>query len=64
MSGHAVRLPLVAELLKRTFAVDVLDCPRCPGQARMRLIAMLTSSGALPTSRRSAIVGVDAGAGA
>ncbi len=29
-----------AELLKRTFAVDVLECPRCQG--RMRLLAMVT----------------------
>jgi len=29
-----------AELLRRTFAVDVLECPRCQG--RMRLLAMVT----------------------
>jgi hypothetical protein len=29
-----------AELLKRTFGVDVLQCPKCKG--RMKLIAMLT----------------------
>ena len=29
-----------AELLRRTFAIDVLECPTCKG--RMRLIAMLT----------------------
>jgi hypothetical protein len=29
-----------AELLKRTFGVDVLECPKCKG--RMKLIAMLT----------------------
>ena len=29
-----------AELLKRTFGVDVLECPTCRG--RMRLVAMLT----------------------
>ena len=29
-----------AELLMRTFAVDVLECPRCQG--RMRLLAMIT----------------------
>jgi hypothetical protein len=29
-----------AELLKRTFSVDVLECPKCKG--RMKLIAMLT----------------------
>jgi hypothetical protein len=29
-----------AELLKRTFSVNVLECPRCKG--RMKLIAMVT----------------------
>ena len=29
-----------AELLKRTFAIDVLGCPRCQG--RMQLLAMVT----------------------
>lgn len=29
-----------AELLMRTFGIDVLECPRCKG--RMRLIAMVT----------------------
>ena len=29
-----------AELLMRTFGVDVLDCPKCQG--RMRLLAMVT----------------------
>lgn len=29
-----------AELLKRTFAIDVLECPSCQG--RMRLLAMIT----------------------
>jgi hypothetical protein len=29
-----------AELLKRAFGVDVLECPKCKG--RMRLIAMVT----------------------
>jgi uncharacterized protein YbaR (Trm112 family) len=29
-----------AELLKRTFAIDVLACPKCEG--RMRLVAMVT----------------------
>ena len=31
-----------AELLARTFAIDVLTCPRCQG--RMRLLAMVTDS--------------------
>jgi hypothetical protein len=34
-----------AELLKRTFAVDVLECPKCNG--RMRLLAMLTDPGSI-----------------
>ncbi len=29
-----------AELLRRTFAIDVLECPTCQG--RMKLIALLT----------------------
>ena len=29
-----------AELLRRTFGVDVLECPKCQG--RMRLLAMVT----------------------
>jgi hypothetical protein len=29
-----------AELLRRTFAIDVLDCPTCKG--RMTLVAMVT----------------------
>ena len=29
-----------AELLQRTFAIDVLECPKCQG--RMRLIARVT----------------------
>ena len=31
-----------AELLKRTFGLDVLACPRCQG--RMRLLAMVTDA--------------------
>ncbi|XYH99473.1 hypothetical protein ACMHYB_06830 [Sorangium sp. So ce1128] len=29
-----------AELLRRTFAIDVLECPTCKG--RMKLVAMVT----------------------
>ncbi|AUX30724.1 uncharacterized protein SOCE836_028350 [Sorangium cellulosum] len=29
-----------AELLRRTFAIDVLECPACKG--RMKLVAMVT----------------------
>ena len=38
------RLPW-AELLRRVFLVDVLDCPRC--HARMRIVAAVTESGAV-----------------
>ena len=31
-----------ADLLRRTFAVDVLECPGCKG--RMKLVAMLTEA--------------------
>jgi hypothetical protein len=31
-----------AELLKRTFDIDVLDCPKCHG--RMKLLAMNTDA--------------------
>jgi hypothetical protein len=31
-----------AELLKRTFDIDVLDCPNCHGH--MKLLAMITES--------------------
>jgi len=31
-----------AELLRRTFAIDVLECPRCKG--RMKLLAMVTDT--------------------
>jgi hypothetical protein len=34
-----------ADLLRRTFAVDVLECPTCKG--RMKLIAMLTESNSI-----------------
>ena len=32
-----------AELLKKVFAIDVLDCPKCSG--RMKLIAFITGAG-------------------
>ena len=32
-----------AELLKKVFAIDVLDCPKCSG--RMKLIAFITGQG-------------------
>ncbi len=38
------RLPW-AELLRRVFLVDVLDCPRC--HARMRIVAAVTEPGAI-----------------
>src|SRR6266436_6333783 len=31
-----------AELLRRTFALDVLECPKCKG--RMKLVAMVTDA--------------------
>jgi hypothetical protein len=37
---HASRYRAWAELLKRTFDIDVLDCPKCHG--RMKLLAMIT----------------------
>ena len=30
-----------AEILRRTFAIDVLECPACKG--RMKLVAMVTA---------------------
>ena len=32
-----------AELLRKVFAIDVLDCPKCSG--RMKLIAFITGAG-------------------
>ena len=43
---------LWAELLARTFAVDVLQCPKCSG--RMKLIAMVTD----PKSVRAYLRGI------
>jgi hypothetical protein len=37
---HACRYRPWAELLKRTFDIDVLECPKCHG--RMKLLAMIT----------------------
>jgi hypothetical protein len=37
---HASRYRAWAELLKRTFDIDVLECPKCHG--RMKLLAMIT----------------------
>jgi hypothetical protein len=37
---HASRYRAWAELPKRTFDIDVLDCPKCHG--RMKLLAMIT----------------------
>jgi hypothetical protein len=41
-----------AELLKRTFGVDVLACPKCHG--RMKLLAMVTE----PASFARYLVGI------
>src|SRR4051812_2881689 len=37
---HAAHYRAWAELLRRTFDIDVLDCPKCHG--RMKLLAMIT----------------------
>lgn len=42
--GHGTYRPW-AELLMRTFGIDVLECPKCKG--RMRLIAMVTEPKAM-----------------
>ena len=36
---------LWAELMRRTFAIDVLKCPRCGG--RLRLMALIEQAGAV-----------------
>lgn len=43
--GRASRYRPWAELLQRTFAIDVLECPKCKG--RMRLLAMVTERAAV-----------------
>jgi hypothetical protein len=43
--GRASRYRPWAELLMRTFAIDVLDCPKCHG--RMRPCAMVTERAAV-----------------
>ena len=40
MPKHAGSYRAWAELLKRTFDIDVLECPKCHG--RMKLLAMIT----------------------
>jgi hypothetical protein len=40
LTKHAGRYRRWAELLKRTFDIEVLDCPNC--HRRMKLLAMIT----------------------
>ena len=51
--GHAGAYRPWAELLARTFAVDVLACPRCQG--RMKLLALVKNPAII--SRTLATVG-------
>ena len=46
-----------AELLRRVFEIDVLECPACGG--RMRILATLTEAGAIASFLRSLGVSAD-----